>query len=219
MFTPIKMLVLVISHSPICMETGGEKFTAHPSVLVVRVSNWCLNRVTTIADGLHVKLWGTKVKDTPSYAKSMEQKSSLKRSNHWWVKAQNSGWDLRPLCSLRLEQIPSHCRWITHEALKHRSVRHSIICAAMGAGWGTGYVAEIVRWEYCFIQARGLHWSHFYLANLFYSSLGSLRKSFSVVARYMMEKDQSRAALELADFLALLEVLYHFDQFNTPLWL
>jgi hypothetical protein len=72
------------------------------------------------------------VQGTPSYVKCMEQKSLLKNSKYWWVKAQNSGWDLRLLCSLRLKQIHSHCRWITHETLRHRSERHSIICTKYG---------------------------------------------------------------------------------------
>ena len=56
MFTLIKMLVLVVSHGPICMKAGGKEFTVHPSVLAVKEPNWCLNRFTPAADGLHMKL-------------------------------------------------------------------------------------------------------------------------------------------------------------------
>ena len=132
MFTPIKMLVLVVSHSSICMKARGKEFTAHPYVLVVREPIWCLNRVTTIADALHVKLWGTWVKNTSMYVQSMEQNSLPQYSEYWWGEAQNSGWVLRLLCSLRLEQIHPYCRWIIHETLRYRSERHSIICRKHG---------------------------------------------------------------------------------------
>ena len=56
MFTLIKMLVLVVSHSPICMESGRKDFIAHPAVLTVKMPVWCLNRFTPIADRLHMKL-------------------------------------------------------------------------------------------------------------------------------------------------------------------
>src|ERR1700683_2111159 len=56
MFTLIKVLVLVVSHRPICVDTGGKEFTAHPSVLAVKEPIWCLNRFTPVADGLLMKL-------------------------------------------------------------------------------------------------------------------------------------------------------------------
>ena len=56
MFTLIRMLVLVVSHGPICMKAGGKEFTAHPSVLAVKEPIWCLNRCTPVANGLHMKV-------------------------------------------------------------------------------------------------------------------------------------------------------------------
>ena len=41
MFTPMKMLVPAISHSPICMKAGEKEFTVHPSVLAVKEPIWC----------------------------------------------------------------------------------------------------------------------------------------------------------------------------------
>jgi hypothetical protein len=52
----IKMLVLVVSHGPICIKAGGNEFTTHPSALAMKEPIWCLNRFTPIADGLQVKL-------------------------------------------------------------------------------------------------------------------------------------------------------------------
>ena len=83
MFTLIKMLVLVVSHSLICMEASRKEFTAHPCVLAVKEPIWCLNRFTPVADGLHMNLWGTWVKNTSAYVLSMEQKSLSKNSKYW----------------------------------------------------------------------------------------------------------------------------------------
>ena len=77
------MLVLVISHSAICMEAGRKEFTAHSSVLAVQGPILCLNRFTPIANGLHMKLWGTWVQNTLAYVQSMEQKSLPKYSKYW----------------------------------------------------------------------------------------------------------------------------------------
>jgi hypothetical protein len=52
----MKMLVPVISHSPICMKAGEKEFTVHPSILAVKEPIWCLNRFTPITDGLQMKL-------------------------------------------------------------------------------------------------------------------------------------------------------------------
>ena len=77
------MLVLVVSHSPICMEAGRKEFTAHSSVLAAQELIWCVNRFTPIANGLHMKLWGTWVQNTVAYVQSMEQKSLPKNSKYW----------------------------------------------------------------------------------------------------------------------------------------
>jgi hypothetical protein len=56
MFTPIKMLVLVVSHSLICIEVEEKEFITHPSVLVVKEPIWCLNGFTPVTNRLYMKL-------------------------------------------------------------------------------------------------------------------------------------------------------------------
>ena len=50
MFIPIKMLVLVVSYSSICMEAGRKESTTHLSVLAMKEPIQCLNAFTVIAD-------------------------------------------------------------------------------------------------------------------------------------------------------------------------
>ena len=125
MFTLIKMLVLVVSHSPICIEACGKEFTAHHFILTVKKPIWCLNRFASVADGLHMTLWGTWVKNTSAYVQSMEQKSLLKKSKYWWTKAQNGGWDSFGVRDLGSDLLPLQMDYTWHlEAHEWKTLQH-----------------------------------------------------------------------------------------------